>query len=177
MGNWDSLEDNPSLSDWLEANPSAMQLAELKTDGVEVLAGGEHYDLGQIFSTSGTQDLVFEYLPQGASSPVAGRVLYTDIPQDVEGDYNSDGVVNLADYTVWRDNLGANITLQNESPTATPGQVTVEDYTVWKSNFGAPSTATLGFVSVNVPEPQSVVLLSFALASMLLRGVGLGKEH
>jgi hypothetical protein len=26
---------------------------------------------------------------------------------NIDGDANNDGVVNLADYTIWRDNLGA----------------------------------------------------------------------
>ena len=36
-----------------------------------------------------------------------------------------DGVVNAADFVVWRDNLGA------------PGVVEESDYEVWKANFGA----------------------------------------
>jgi hypothetical protein len=49
------------------------------------------------------------------------------------GDYNDDGVVNAGDYTRWRDNLGATVTLPNDS---TPGMVTSDDYNVWKTAFG-----------------------------------------
>ena len=42
------------------------------------------------------------------------------------GDFNSDGEVNLGDYTVWRDNLGS-----------TYSQA---DYDVWKTNFGTVSS-------------------------------------
>ncbi|TWT35630.1 hypothetical protein KOR34_05240 [Posidoniimonas corsicana] len=46
-----------------------------------------------------------------------------------EGDYNDDGVVDAADYTVWRDQFGADRPrLPNEQ--ATPGEVTMEDYDV-----------------------------------------------
>ncbi len=55
------------------------------------------------------------------------------------GDYNNDGLVNLADYTVWRDNLGSTAALANDN---TPG-VDSTDYTVWKNNFGAVRRASL----------------------------------
>ncbi len=53
------------------------------------------------------------------------------------GDYNDDGVVNAADYTVWRNQLGQNVTLANEDSNVTPGMVTPEDYDVWKAAFGS----------------------------------------
>ena len=53
----------------------------------------------------------------------------------VAGDYNNNGKVDAADYTVWRDNLGTSNVLPNDS---TPGIVNSADYTVWKNNFGLP---------------------------------------
>ncbi|QDU57360.1 PEP-CTERM sorting domain-containing protein [Aeoliella mucimassa] len=51
-----------------------------------------------------------------------------------EGDYNDDGEVNLADYTIWRDNLGATeVTLPNDPNGGTIGTA---QYDTWKSNFG-----------------------------------------
>jgi glucose/arabinose dehydrogenase len=52
----------------------------------------------------------------------------------VPGDYNSDKIVDAADYSVWRDQLGASIVLPND---VTPGTVTAADYDVWKAHFGA----------------------------------------
>jgi len=49
------------------------------------------------------------------------------------GDYNNDGRVDAADYTVWRDNLGSNVLLPNDT---TPGSVTAADFDVWKAAFG-----------------------------------------
>lgn len=70
------------------------------------------------------------------------------------GDYNGDGTVNLADYTVWRDNLGA-----NESTLANPGDgsgtVDTGDYDVWKSNFGTSGAGSASLLAgtSRVPEP------------------------
>jgi hypothetical protein len=48
------------------------------------------------------------------------------------GDYNDNGKIDTADYVVWR-NAGATDTLPNDS---TPGVVDVADYNLWKANFG-----------------------------------------
>jgi hypothetical protein len=54
-----------------------------------------------------------------------------------KGDYNSNTVVDAADYTVWRDNLETQaITLPQEGSGVTPDETTQEDYTFWKSKFG-----------------------------------------
>jgi hypothetical protein len=85
----------------------------------------------------------------------------------VFGDYNNDGIVNLADYTVWRDNLGASITLPGEDPSQTPGQVTAADYTVWKNNFGQ-SASLAGVGTATVPEPHSLAMAVMAVGVGLL---------
>ena len=54
-----------------------------------------------------------------------------------EGDYNLNGIVDAADYSVWLDNLGSSTVLPSESTSAaTPGLVDQEDYDFWKANFG-----------------------------------------
>jgi hypothetical protein len=84
----------------------------------------------------------------------------------VFGDYNDNGTVDAADYTRYRDNLGANILLPNDS---TPGSVTAADYTVWKTNFGL-SGAGSAAASAAVPEPLGLVMLgTLAVLSTLRR--------
>jgi len=79
----------------------------------------------------------------------------------VPGDYNQNGKVDAADYTEWRDNLGANIALPNEG--VTPGTVTVEDYAFWKSQFGnGGSGAGADYGAAGVPEPTSCCLAGIA---------------
>lgn len=67
----------------------------------------------------------------------------------LDGDFNLDGTVNAADYTVWRDSLGV---LYDPS-----------DYTAWVDNFG--STIAPGVASV--PEPAGAGLAALAIAAAL----------
>ncbi len=52
------------------------------------------------------------------------------------GDYNTDGVVDAADYTVWRDNLGTAVAPYASADGSGNGEVGPEDYGVWRSNYG-----------------------------------------
>jgi hypothetical protein len=87
-------------------------------------------------------------------------------PAGVAGDYNSDGVVDAADYVVWRDHLGSTtFTLPNRS-TGITGAIGPSDYDFWKAHFGATSGGgSLG--SGAVPEPTSVVLLSIGAVGLV----------
>jgi hypothetical protein len=83
-----------------------------------------------------------------------------------QGDFNSDGTANLADYVVWRKTMG-----QSGSSLAADGNgnyvVDTMDYSVWASRFGQSSgagAAGLGseFLSSAVPEPAGFVLTLIA---------------
>jgi hypothetical protein len=107
-------------------------------------------------------DLVFEYHIAGGGSVVGGVEFTVAAVDPVDGDYNGDGTVNAADYTVWRNHLGQAFTLTGENPSAsTPGIVDNEDYNFWKSRFGATSGSGSGgagggeLSSYAVPEPGS----------------------
>jgi CSLREA domain-containing protein len=50
------------------------------------------------------------------------------------GDYNFDGVVDAADYNVWRDTLGSTTDLRADG--SDNGVVDTADYDVWKGEFG-----------------------------------------
>jgi hypothetical protein len=81
------------------------------------------------------------------------------------GDYNLDGAVNAADYTVWQDNLGENVSLPNENPAAsTRGIVDAEDLVFWKSRFGQTFPAAAGGAGgvSAVPEPGTWLMCCLA---------------
>lgn len=72
------------------------------------------------------------------------------------GDYNSDGKVDAADYTRWRDSLGqAGAVLAADGNGN--GQIDAGDYNVWKANFG--QTAGGAASGTAVPEPQAICLV------------------
>jgi hypothetical protein len=75
------------------------------------------------------------------------------------GDYNNDGVVNAADYLIWRKTRNTNSSLANDT---TPGSVTNVDYDVWRSNLGVGASAV--GAGTTVPEPTLYSL--FFLASL-----------
>lgn len=85
----------------------------------------------------------------------------------VAGDYNADGVVDAADYTVWRDSLNdTGLTPFSGADGDGDGQVTSSDYDVWRDNYGALFGAAPEAVAEAVPEPASL-----ALGVVLLTGV------
>jgi hypothetical protein len=86
------------------------------------------------------------------------------------GDYNGNGVVDAADFTVWRDHLGQAYLLLNRDP-ANSGAVSQADYDVWRNNFGS-GTPGGGFASrqhAAAPEPTSAMLILLGGVMLLVR--------
>lgn len=87
----------------------------------------------------------------------------------LSGDFNNDGTVDAADYTLWRDNLGA----ADESSINNLGDgnngVDSADYALWKGNFGM--TAGGGSGSA-IPEPASASMVLLAGIALSLRRRG-----
>jgi hypothetical protein len=77
----------------------------------------------------------------------------------VQGDYNSNGVVDAPDYVMWRNNVGQS-TLPNRG-TGITGPVGVADYNFWRSHFANTSGSGAGELS-NSPVPEPSTLLLFA---------------
>jgi hypothetical protein len=81
------------------------------------------------------------------------------------GDYNHDGVVNAADYTIWRDTLGSTTDLRADGNNN--GVIDQGDYDIWTANFGKTSNNGLGS-GARVPEPQTVDLLVVGCVACLV---------
>ncbi|MGD9635694.1 MAG: hypothetical protein AB7G28_14725 [Pirellulales bacterium] len=77
------------------------------------------------------------------------------------GDFNDDGKVDAADYTVWRDGLGS---------TRTP-----EEYGVWRTHFGQSGSGAGSAAAVAVPETASFFLA--ACGATVLLGHGLRRHR
>jgi hypothetical protein len=131
-------------------------LAESYLTSNSAVVNSANLPLGTAFNVGSPQLLQFKY----------GAILTPSTPPT--GDYNNNGVVDTADYVLWRDG-GA---LANDpTPGNQPG-----DYGVWRANFGstsvsAPSTLVSGAVvyvssaaASAVPEPSTVLLVGMGLA-------------
>ncbi len=77
------------------------------------------------------------------------------ITAQVPGDFSRDGIVDAADYVVWRKGFGT--------------EYTQADYDVWRAHFGqtvgsGAALPSAGPLPAGVPEPTSVTLFGFGLA-------------
>ncbi|MCO6045462.1 PEP-CTERM sorting domain-containing protein [Aeoliella sp. ICT_H6.2] len=144
-------------------------ILELVLDGsisAASLAAGDSWDLFDFASATGTFDEMDFILPVlGTNLSWDTSNLLVDGSLSIaslllQGDFNGDGMVDLADYTVWRNNLGGDENSLAAGTGNNSGIVDAGDYALWKSNFGATSGAVGGIGSGNVPEPSSVVLLA-----------------
>jgi hypothetical protein len=97
-----------------------------------------------------------------AASSIAVLLLRPRLP----GDFNDDGIVDAADYTVWRDTLGQtgqDLAADFTGPGGTPdGVVDSLDYDFWVANFGATAPGSGASSLTTVPEPSSLVLITMA---------------
>ena len=66
-------------------------------------------------------------------APSSGKP--TRLPE-LPGDFNLDGTVNSADYTRWRDTLGAMVEPYSGADADGNGKIETADYGIWKSHFG-----------------------------------------
>ena len=146
--------------------PSLGQTYELlKADGGIVGA----FDSTNLPSLPGDLEFGLLYTSNSVLMEVRAEQLAVGLP----GDYNNDGVVDAADYTVWRYRLGQTFTLTNEHPqAATPGIVDQEDYTFWKANYGTTLLGSGGLAgglpNASIPEPSTLLISALAIASIVL---------
>jgi PEP-CTERM motif len=123
--------------------------------------------------TTGLNSGTFPLLVRGVASPlgsfdttlrdasgnaiplsISDGTLIVAVP--LPGDYNRNGTVDAADYTVWRNDLG--------------GTYSQGDYAVWKAHFGETLGGGSGAsANLAVPEPATLTLLLLAAVAIKLR--------
>lgn len=85
---------------------------------------------------------------------------------ELPGDYNNDGVVDLADYTVFRDALGEPATALPHN-NIDPGPIGEAHFNTWLTYYGMNSpTLGAGVIQAEVPEPASIRLLACAVLGL-----------
>ena len=108
--------------------------------------------------------IVFHQPGLGAGAVHVDQVTVTVVDSATSmGDFNQDGIVSLADYTVWRDTLGASGShLVADGDLS--GKVDEGDYLIWKQNLGQVSPSA-GFSIRTVPEAPAA-FISWASAAV-----------
>jgi glucose/arabinose dehydrogenase len=88
------------------------------------------------------------YENSGANGPTAAgaRIFRVRYVNPLAGDYNIDGVVDQADYAVWKENYGSNLFLAADGNRN--GIVDTADYAVWRDNMSAQPFGGSGSVAV-----------------------------
>lgn len=145
--NWSNL----SFTDWVDAYggqgsmslPAALQ----SRNAVLYLVANNTY-----------LDIQFTGWSQGGGGGFSYDRAPAPPPPLTTGDYNHNGVVDAADYVVWRDTL-----TQTASPVGSgadgdaSGTIDAGDFNFWRANFSNPAGPGLG--AANVPEPSSMMLI------------------
>ncbi|MEX2307248.1 MAG: hypothetical protein WD738_06625 [Pirellulales bacterium] len=118
---------------------------------------------GQVFTTSGTATTYGTLVPATIST-----IIRTDALAEAFPDYNDNGVVDAADFVLWRKGVFPEADGNNN------GMIDSGDYDLWREHFGeivpgAGSGANIGLSSGAVPEPASAALLAFGATDLLAR--------
>lgn len=87
-------------------------------------------------------------------------------PPELVGDFNGDGQVDAADYTVWRNSLGKPVTPYSGADADGSGLIDAADLLAWKQNFG--TAAAMPGQPLAIPAPASLRLAVAMVAGLLL---------
>ncbi|HEY2251608.1 MAG TPA: PEP-CTERM sorting domain-containing protein, partial [Planctomycetaceae bacterium] len=139
--------------------------------GIYADIGGTLVDVVNVEDTIGGKLIAdLDFGPQGftetAGAPsLTYRATFSDgssgifaaaVPRPIPGDFNGNGVVDAADYVVWRKGLE---TIYTQA-----------DYDVWRVHFGQTAGSGAGaMTNAAVPEPTTLVLLLFAATAGCFR--------
>lgn len=149
---------------------------DLFRDGIDARTGEAGFDAELTFEVVPTTD-GFDSLRIGGPSGVTSlgngtyggvffdniSLMLVDTVVALAGDYNGDGTVDAADYTVWGDTLGSTTDLRadgNGNNAIDPG-----DLTIWANNYGASAAVS----AAAVPEPTTLLLAALGVLGVARR--------
>jgi hypothetical protein len=170
-GLWGGTPGNISLiareGDVVDLDPGAGEL--LRTIQSISFANGFSSPVGS--SASAALNDAGQVAWQAVFTAVSGggtAVFLTTLPaqpgDDLDGDYNDDGIVDAADYVVWRKFDTTSTDLPNDP---NPLPIDIDQYNTWRAHF---NEADPGNGSSNsVPEPTVLVLAATIAMSQLPR--------
>jgi hypothetical protein len=89
------------------------------------------------------------------------QVQASDVVPLQSGDYNLDGIVDTADYTVWRDTRGQHVVPFTRADGNGDGIIDSDDYEVWVENFGRGQPHTAPAITSTAPGGSIAVGATF----------------
>ncbi|TWT91796.1 hypothetical protein Pla108_41740 [Botrimarina colliarenosi] len=142
--------------DWLEVSENAVLDGAFRVE----LAGSYQPTLGELFPVFRSKSFDIESLsltgPDADQFELVVHEFGVALRASLWGDYNGDGVVDAADYTVWRDGDPA-------ADVDGDGFVDDFDYKVWKENYGL--ALQPAEFALTVPEPSELLLACLTAAA------------
>ena len=170
---FDSLNFQISREGVVVVNQTFLTVA----DAVNFL-DGKTLNLGSnaVANVSGNLDLVFTTT---LITNDAGAGFYFDLAfgnstldsGSIAGDYDRDGDVDAADYSVWKSSYGSMLNLNADGNKN--GTVDAADYTVWRNNSGT----NIGMGEAPIPEPATLVILVIGLITVGLSQPSRGRQQ
>ena len=128
-------------------------------------------DLQALYLALETTNPTYDLNVDGLVDDADLQVFVTQLLRTSPGDFNLDGSVDLADYTLWRNNLGSPTGLGDAD---FDGDTDAEDYLVWRTAFGFErqpfgSSASSASLVQAVPEPSSLWYVAALAGIAVLR--------
>jgi mannan endo-1,4-beta-mannosidase len=126
------------------------------------------------FSPWSVSDIVNNYTPAQIQALLGDTDVITlnelpvmpwNILAPIAGDYNKDGVVNAADYVVWR-NTNGQTGWGLAADSDLNGRIDAADYAFWRAHFGAPAGNGTEAGPATIPEPATLALFFMGILSM-----------
>lgn len=162
-------ENSPSTP----GGPDGATLVTISSDGLQPMATSVEYLRFDFYAAADINGLardpfdgvnpftgIDDGLTEAYVSPLVREIdVFGSLALQSAGEFNGDGVVNLADYTLWRNNLGA----ATDGPIGDNGDglpgVTADDYLVWKDHFGQNYGELENVAASQTPEPSTFMLV------------------
>lgn len=112
--------------------------------------------------------VIIDFFSGAASDTNLSFALYDNLKifatdDGLAGDFDGSGTVDIEDYTVWRDNLGAADELSLNGNGNGAGGVDEDDYLLWVSQFNQTAGSLDLAEGSTVAEPSALVLAAMAL--------------
>jgi hypothetical protein len=142
---------------------------QLTLGGGYVPTLGDTYD---ILTTEGSVAGEFSTMTQPAGLPAGVKFDIEYLADKVQlivvnsltGDYNRDGIVDAADFVVWKKMFDQTVPRYTSADGDGDGSVDEDDYAVWLDNFGRTAeVGSGGSASASAPEPALPLLVILAV--------------